>query len=41
MKIVLSLLIAFAMTGGAAQAQMKLPALKKQPTPQAVRRRAP
>ena len=36
MKIVLSLLIAFAMIGGAAQAQMKLPALKKQPTPQAV-----
>jgi SnoaL-like domain len=36
MKIVLPLSIAVAMIGGAAQAQMKLPDLKKQPTAQAV-----
>jgi hypothetical protein len=36
MKIVLPLSIAFALIGGAAQAQNKLPELKKQPTPQAV-----
>ena len=36
MKIVLPLSIAFAMIVGAAQAQMKLPDLKKQPTLQAV-----
>ena len=36
MKIILPLSIAVAMLGGAAQAQMKLPELKKQPTAQAV-----
>ena len=36
MKFVLPLSIAIALVGGAAQAQMKLPELKKQPTPQAV-----
>jgi hypothetical protein len=36
MKIILPLSIAIAMWGGAAQAQSKLPELKKQPTAQAV-----
>jgi hypothetical protein len=36
MKLVLPLSIAVALLGGAAQAQMKLPELKKQPTAQAV-----
>jgi hypothetical protein len=36
MKIVLPLSLAVALLAGAAQAQMKLPELKKQPTPQAV-----
>ena len=36
MKIILPLSIAVAMFGGAAQAQTKLPELKKQPTAQAV-----
>ena len=36
MKLVLPLSIAVAMMGGAAQAQTKLPELKKQPTAQAV-----
>jgi SnoaL-like domain len=36
MKIILPLSIAIAMLGGAAQAQSKLPELKKQPTAQAV-----
>lgn len=36
MKIALPLSIAIALLAGAAQAQMKLPELKKQPTPQAV-----
>jgi hypothetical protein len=36
MKFVLPLSIAIALVGCAAQAQMKLPELKKQPTPQAV-----
>ena len=35
-SIAIALSIAVAMTGGAAQAQTKLPELKKQPTPQAV-----
>jgi hypothetical protein len=36
MKITMPLAIAIAMLGGAAQAEMKLPDLKKQPTAQAV-----
>ena len=36
MKIVVALSVAAAVLTGAAQAQMKLPELKKQPTPQAV-----
>ena len=36
MKFVLPLSIAIALVAGVAQAQMKLPELKKQPTPQAV-----
>jgi hypothetical protein len=36
MKIALPLSIAIALLAGAAQAQMKLPELKKQPSPQAV-----
>src|SRR5260370_38235463 len=36
LSIAIALSIAVAMIGGAAQAQMKLPELKKQPTPQAV-----